>query len=118
MFLPPNLDINDTRATTYSRTLPFLPPEEPAPLPTQKKSHDRIKLVTIINLLLLLFLFIQTIPDINGKHPLNTSIVPFILTIGRSTRPTEKILYKTSMVQRGCFRHIQSLFCLIKIQTF
>merc|ERR550532_1588274 len=25
-----------------SRTLPFLPPEEPAPLPTQKKSHDRI----------------------------------------------------------------------------
>ena len=87
MFLPPNLDINDTRATTYSRTLPFLPPEEPAPLPTQKKSHDRIKLVKTIIIIFIIFFLYKPL-NINGKHPLNTSIVPFILTIGRSTRPT------------------------------
>ena len=36
----------DDRAMNNSRTLPFLPPEEPAPLPSQAKSKsgsDRMK---------------------------------------------------------------------------
>ena len=99
-----NLDINDPRAPTYSRTLPFLPPEEPAPLPTQKKSHDRIKLVAI-SYYYCIIIIIYKLQDINGKHPLNTFIVPFILTRLRSTRPSEKIfLDKTKMLHGGCFR--------------